>query len=219
MTVNCPVNGGFSPYGPFSPCSSKGIKSRSRTCTNPAPMNGGAYCVGQTIDIKQCPVDGGYTPYGPFSKCGADGTKTRSRTCTNPSPMNGGAICLETALEIVNCPVDGGYGPWGSFDSCSSSCGGGSQKRRRTCNSPSPINGGAACSGPSEESIGCNDDVPCPSNGKWSVWGKWSACSGRCGTGQQTRHRTCSSPAPANCEGSSSKNRVCKHRRRCSSGY
>lgn len=34
-------------------------------------------------------------------------------------------------------------------------------------------------------------------NGRWSLWGKWSACTKTCGTGgSQTRRRTCTNPPP-----------------------
>jgi hypothetical protein len=66
---NCPppVNGGWSDWGPYDACSvtacgSTGTKTRHRTCTNPAPANGGANCVGSTDDTPiscstaACPV-------------------------------------------------------------------------------------------------------------------------------------------------------------------
>ncbi|EDO48338.1 predicted protein, partial [Nematostella vectensis] len=36
------------------------------------------------------------------------------------------------------------------------------------------------------------------SDGNWSVWGAWSACSVTCGSGQKTRRRACNNPAPSN---------------------
>merc|ERR1712243_344793 len=35
-------------------------------------------------------------------------------------------------------------------------------------------------------------------NGGWGSWGSWSACSRTCGSGTQSRTRSCDSPAPAN---------------------
>lgn len=34
-------------------------------------------------------------------------------------------------------------------------------------------------------------------NGNWATWGSWGACSVSCGSGQQSRTRGCSNPAPA----------------------
>ncbi len=52
-------------------------------------------------------------------------------------------------------PVNGGWSDWSS---CSASCGGGT--RTRSCNNPSPANGGSTCSGAGTES--CNNQS-CPS--------------------------------------------------------
>ena len=50
-------------------------------------------------------------------------------------------------------------------------------------------------------------------NGQWSEWGKYSACTKSCGTGSETRTRTCTNPAPSAegnpCQGSSSESRNC----------
>ena len=51
------VDGGWSAYGPWGPCSvtcGAGIRQRLRTCTNPAPARGGAYCVGSATNTQTC---------------------------------------------------------------------------------------------------------------------------------------------------------------------
>jgi hypothetical protein len=62
------------------------------------------------------------------------------------------------------CIVDGGYSMWSEFGPCSRTCGGGYQKRKRTCTSPSPDHGGKDCSqfGSTEDVQECATD-PCPS--------------------------------------------------------
>ena len=52
--------------------------------------------------------------------------------------------------------VDGKYGAWTSYSSCSKTCGGGSQKRTRKCDSPAPAHGGKECVGIAEQSRACN---------------------------------------------------------------
>lgn len=58
---------------------------------------------------------------------------------------------------------DGGWSDFGDWSECSASCGGGTQERTRSCNNPSPANGGADCVGEAEESQECNTD-PCAAN-------------------------------------------------------
>ncbi|CAG2228628.1 Hemicentin-1,Coadhesin,Thrombospondin-2,Thrombospondin-1,Mucin-like protein [Mytilus edulis] len=50
-------------------------------------------------------------------------------------------------------------------------------------------------------------------NGGWSLWDSWGACTISCGTGLQSRGRTCDNPAPENnegtCQGSGSEYKAC----------
>ena len=55
------VNGGWSDWSPFGDCSKTcggGEKTRYRTCTNPAPANGGKDCVGPSSDSMNCNEQG-----------------------------------------------------------------------------------------------------------------------------------------------------------------
>ncbi|XP_022800516.1 uncharacterized protein LOC111338320 isoform X2 [Stylophora pistillata] len=122
----CPVDGGYSPWSAFGPCSktcgSGGIQRRVRTCTNPTPMNGGKPCFGRplqtrTCNTRSCPVDGGYSMWSPWLPCDADcggGIQERTRFCDNPHPQIGGRDCSilgsnkETRLcNLFPCNVNG----------------------------------------------------------------------------------------------------------------
>jgi len=110
----CPVNGGFSEWSAYSTCSKScggGSKKRTRSCTNPAPANGGADCNGATVDEVECgtdlcPVNGGYSSwstYGSCSKSCGGGQQSRTRKCNNPTPANGGSQCSGVSSESKNC--------------------------------------------------------------------------------------------------------------------
>ncbi|XP_078680902.1 cartilage intermediate layer protein 2-like [Branchiostoma floridae x Branchiostoma belcheri] len=229
--VPCPVDGGWSDWGPWSACSvtcGVGMETRDRTCDNPAPANGGADCDGldqetQVCDTGvPCPVDGGWSDWSLWSDCSVtceSGTQTRDRTCDNPAPANGGADCDGPAEETqvcdtgVPCPVDGGWSDWSLWSDCSVTCESGTQTRDRTCDNPAPANGGADCDGLDQETQECDTGVPCPVDGGWSDWSLWSDCSVTCESGTQTRDRTCTNPVPANggadCDGPAQETQVC----------
>ena len=59
------------------------------------------------------------------------------------------------------CSVNGDWGDFEEWTECSAACGGGTQTRKRSCDDPAPVNGGAACDGEEEETRVCNVD-PCP---------------------------------------------------------
>ena len=103
-----PVNGGWTDWSSCSVTCGGGTQTRS--CTNPAPANGGATCSGsssQNCNTQACsvPVDGGWSAWSGCSVTCGGGTQTRS--CTNPAPANGGATCSGSASQACNnqvCP-------------------------------------------------------------------------------------------------------------------
>lgn len=59
--------------------------------------------------------------------------------------------------------VNGGWSEWQIHPECSVTCGGGVKTRTRTCNNPTPADGGHQCLGLSTQSESCNMN-PCPGN-------------------------------------------------------
>ena len=58
--LQVPVDGGFTNWGDFSPCSvtcGGGSQTHSRSCTNPPPSNGGQDCAGPRTQTQECNND------------------------------------------------------------------------------------------------------------------------------------------------------------------
>ena len=64
--------------------------------------------------------------------------------------------------------MNGKFGRWGTFSTCTKTCGGGTQKRERKCNSPPPSAGGKNCVGPAVEIKDCNING-CPGKYDWKL--------------------------------------------------
>ncbi|XP_074625789.1 coadhesin-like [Acropora palmata] len=160
-----------------------------------------------------CSIDGGYTAWSQWSKCSATcggGSRSHSRTCTNPPPKNKGKSCEEQknlgpameseACNTQKCGTDGGYSGWSDWSACSVTCGGGLMWKQRQCNNPKPSGDGKTCKeqslGPNKESKACNTQK-CGTDGGYSKWSDWSACSVTCGGGLMWKRRQCNSPKPS----------------------
>uniref|UniRef100_A0A7M5WSN0 Uncharacterized protein n=1 Tax=Clytia hemisphaerica TaxID=252671 RepID=A0A7M5WSN0_9CNID len=169
---NCsgPIDGRYTEWSSWGMCDQAcgmGKQNRTRYCTNPAPMNGGSWCMGehmqnQTCKIKDCDRNGewsAWTEWGPCDKSCGGGNKTRYRECHNPPPMGNGLQCLlngsstersmidmdvQTCNDII-CDRDGGWNAWAVAVECSVECGNGTKVSLRNCTNPVPLGGGKQC--------------------------------------------------------------------------
>ncbi|XP_052778492.1 coadhesin-like [Mya arenaria] len=208
----CPVDGAWNSWIEWGACSTTcqtGFRIRSRVCDKPANAHGGKPCPGSFNDNitcfeRECPVDGGMSDWSEWSTCShscGNGTQTRNRTCTNPTPLYGGAYCMEDSSEdqlclVVNCPINGNWSDWAAWGACDVTCGNGTMTRRRSCDNPQPIFGGADCVGNETDVTECPDKC-CPVDGNWALWYPWSPCQGNCSKGTRSRFRNCDNPRQA----------------------
>lgn len=211
----CPIDGGYTAWSNFTVCTvscGNGTQSRYRNCTNPIPMYRGEDCslLGPATETRSCnthycPIHGRYTPWSQFTNCSklcGNGTKYRVRSCTNPVPQYGGNNCSAFGENITiltcnthKCPIHGGFTVWSNFTECSKTCGNGTKYRIRNCTNPAPKYGGGNCSGPVNETLFCNS-FPCPIDGGYTEWTKFSNCTKPCGNGTRFRTRKCTNPPP-----------------------
>ncbi|VDI52204.1 Hypothetical predicted protein [Mytilus galloprovincialis] len=100
-------------------------------------------------------------------------------------------VCKVFSFGIYISLVDGQWGSW-TTTSCSVTCGNGIKHRNRTCNNPSPSDGGKLCQGVDNESLVCKLG-DCSVDGHWGPWSSVT-CSVTCGKGLGIRKRRCDNP-------------------------
>lgn len=237
LTGNCDeeccqtVDGGWAEWRSWNSCvcdysSGAGVKTRTRSCTDPAPFCHGSDCDGDRVEYGVClfecckSVHGGWTNWSSWNMCVCDyisgtGNMIRSRSCTDPAPSCHGQDCVGNILEHTSCDdqccesVNGNWTSWGSWSMCVCDYNGGtgSHMRTRSCTDPVPSCYGSDCEGNMVEHGKCDDQCCTLVNGNWNSWGNWSTCicDYNAGTGSQMRTRSCTDPAPschgADCEG------------------
>ncbi|XP_078088251.1 properdin-like isoform X2 [Mustelus asterias] len=219
----CAVDGGWSSWSHWTHCSvtcAIGQKARNRSCSDPLPSCGGQ-CYGPDLEVERCdtkqicPTHGSWSPWGHWASCGQTcqnerpeliPVRRRTRLCNNPAPSvyPPGEPCPASNTEsspcdfLPFCPISGNWGAWTDVSECSTTCGIGKVRQERRCDQPAPKHGGAECPGVSVKNTHCNTEIPCPVDGFWNAWSRWSDCvrldwniSCRRYVGQQKRGRRC----------------------------
>ncbi|CAH3032611.1 unnamed protein product, partial [Porites lobata] len=203
---SCRIDGGYTEWSKWSECSATcggGVRSRTRTCTNPSPKNGGKTCLEQDLgpakETEKCNTDP--CEFLCASVFVYDNFLTREGFAVESAPtLTSPAINDQARSLRVETGIDGGYSGWSSWSKCSASCGGGVSWSHRTCTSPRPSGDGKTCKeqslGPDKKSKECNTQK-CGIGEGYSGWSSWSKCSASCGGGVSWSHRTCTSPRPS----------------------
>ncbi|CAC5382235.1 Coadhesin,Hemicentin-1,Mucin-like protein,Thrombospondin-1 [Mytilus coruscus] len=211
--AKCQVNGEWTAWTPWTNCPetcNDETLNRTRSCSNPAPENGGTDCQGldkefMSCHTAQCPVDGGWTEWSVWSDCPdtcSDEDLIRTRSCTNPSPENDGKSCEGSNSEIMSCytakcPVDGNWANWTPWTECPETCKDENINRTRFCSNPIPENNGNECIGNDTEFMSCHT-AKCPVFGEWTSWSSWSDCPESCDGEILSKERNCTNPVPTN---------------------
>ena len=177
--TSTPINGGWSAWTPTTSTCGTGTFTQTRTCTNPAPSNGGANCTGVSSQqvarmscTDMCPQL--YPPSTDWCKNGKVEVKTNPTTgcqsyecittptiCDYAQPptgcsyVNGPEYNSTTHCgKILSCtgttPVNGG---WSAWTPATSTCGTGTFTQTRTCTNPAPLNGGVSCTGSATQQV------------------------------------------------------------------
>ncbi|KAH3789112.1 mucin-like protein [Dreissena polymorpha] len=165
------VDGNWNWWLSWSGCDvtcANGTQTRHRTCTDPAPQNGGLQCLGdgtqsKTCTLDACPIHGGWTQWSPWGSCSVTcdvGMKRRDRSCSNPYPRLGGDHCFGDSRDDQICYepgcADGSWSSWHNWSQCSATCGTGIQERNRECSNPIPSLLGRYCDGKNVDIVTCS---------------------------------------------------------------
>ncbi|KAL4216700.1 hypothetical protein ACF0H5_024423 [Mactra antiquata] len=197
------------------PCSTScgnGTRTRIRHCSTGSDVHCGGSGL-ETIPCNDgpCPVHGNWGSWSSYSQCSVScgsGNMTRYRSCDSPVPQLGGNDCIGANITTKichqgTCVVNGNWSDWQTWSTCSKSCDSGTRTRDRSCDNPTPKNGGNNCTGNMTEVESCNN-VTCP---EWSHW-FYEPCSATCGNGTMQRIRHCSTGNDVDCGGGESVGRV-----------
>ena len=97
--------------------------------------------------------------------CSICGRKHSNHVNTHLIELRYNTCFIVQCISIISIIylADGGWGPWNDKVSCSETCGSGTKTMTRSCDNPSPRNGGKECDGENTKTVPCNEGA-CPGN-------------------------------------------------------
>ncbi|TSX03289.1 Complement component C7 [Bagarius yarrelli] len=164
------VHGGWNCWSVWGTCS-QGQKSRTRTCNNPVPKNGGKHCVGPSIEHKSC-EDTDLEHLRFMEPHCFDPVLTPVKSCKPPPPLRNGIVLGPKDVYAVGSKIEytciEGYFQTGDpVAECTESLKwrrGQSECKRSSCDAPPLINHVIASPLKQTYSIGETVSLSCPSD-------------------------------------------------------
>ncbi|KOC59161.1 Semaphorin-5B [Habropoda laboriosa] len=229
--ANCTVHGGWTAWSAWSACSQTcgfAMKTRRRSCTNPAPAFGGRVCVGHDhddivcIDLPPCPTPAKATPlpqtgqwssWGAWNSCSRPcnaGMRIRRRSCESSSQRKASTVeCNGCDFQVEECNTHqcvetkrySGWTPWLAANASlqNGNIGYVEKRFRFSC----CRNDGSCMRGNANQNA--YGELGTGETG-WNEWSSWLPCDRPCGGGSQHRVRQCESSP---CDGVSRQTRLC----------
>ncbi|XP_074841635.1 SCO-spondin-like [Carettochelys insculpta] len=212
----CPVAGAWAAWGAWSDCDAEcrgGVRSRTRSCADPPPKNGGRPCPGDAVQTEACNLQ----PCGDTRDCGPEMVLVQAEDCERglvaPCPascqeLSSQSRCQSRCMEGCRCPPGLYLQEGGCVNASQCQCHFHRQQRQpaerflHRCSQCVCLDGVVTC-----------DDLACPVTCSWSAWSPWAPCDRSCGVGMQQRFRSPTNPAAANggapCQGDAQEVREC----------
>ncbi|XP_061585342.1 complement component C7 [Cololabis saira] len=98
------ISGGWSCWSAWSSCS-VGRRSRSRSCSNPSPQNGGRNCIGEATETSDC-EDQELEYFKTMEPQCFDNTLLPTEECETPPPLINGYIVNPKDIYLVGSKVE-----------------------------------------------------------------------------------------------------------------